>query len=76
MNLAKLTDVKDGDMILVVVDTPEASVFDPMDDIAAVHRSYRVVADKSSKTLKLVPIGSTGWMTPLELTRIKDKTVL
>jgi hypothetical protein len=75
MNLAKLTDVKDGDMILVVVDTPEVAVFDPMGDIAAVHRSYRVVADKATQTLELVAIGPTGWMTPRDLARAKDKTI-
>jgi hypothetical protein len=68
--------VKDGDMVLLVANDPEATVFDPMGDVAAVHQSYRVVADKATKTLELVAIGPTGWMTPLELERAKDKTVL
>jgi hypothetical protein len=69
------TGIKDGDKILVVVDTPEVTSFDPMCNIAAVRRCYRVVADKATQTLELVAIGPTDWSTPLELQRLKTKTI-
>lgn len=48
--------VEDGETVIVIAKTPGPTVYDPCDLHPYVSQAYRVVADRTSPTLALLPL--------------------
>lgn len=51
--------LKDGETVVIIARTSGPTVSDPTDEFPYVSQAYRVVADRVSPTLALVPLSET-----------------
>ena len=56
--------LKDGETLVVIVEAQMSSVSDPTDESKYLSQAYRVVADRVSPTLALVPLSASPVRVP------------